>query len=284
MNKTIKPLKAETGCAAVKTTGFLHRIGFIIVLVFLSYPVPAGCRENPAKEERKVMIWEDEFDYEGFPDESKWSYEEGFIRNGEPQYYTKKRCENAFVKGGVLKITARKEEYNGAAYTSASIHTKGKLSIAKGRIEVKAKLPVGRAVWPAVWTLGTNIGEVGWPMCGEIDIMEYWGRNPGAVHANVHTKDYNHGKGTGRGGHIEVEKPWEDFHVFAVNWYDDRLDFYFDDNLYYTCEKQGEGVGEWPFDEPQYLLLNLALSRSLVADTEFPVEYLIDYVRVYDLE
>src|SRR5690606_36588783 len=100
------------------------------------------------------------------------------------------------------------------------------------------------------------------------------------------TDDYNHSKGSGRGGHIIFEKPWEDFHIFAVEWYDNRLDFYFDDNLYYTCTRKGEGVGEWPFENPQYLLINLALTRGedSVDESIFPVEYLIDYVRIYSFE
>ncbi|MDR1454212.1 MAG: family 16 glycosylhydrolase [Tannerella sp.] len=238
------------------------------------------------KMPEKTLVWADEFDYEGLPDKSKWNYEEGFVRNREPQYYTKERSENAHVTDGNLIIAALKEDFKGGKYTSASIHTKGKFEFRKGRVEVRAKLPSGHGVWPAIWTLGANIDKVDWPVCGEIDIMEYWGHNPNSIHANVHTGGYNHTKGKGRGGNIIFKEPWNDFHIFAVEWYDDRLDFYFDDALYYSCRRKGEGQDEWPFDAPQYLLINLALTGGQpgIDDTVFPAKYLIDYVRIYNLK
>ena len=238
------------------------------------------------EKDKKKIVWSDEFDYMGRPDPVKWDYEEGFIRNREPQYYTRERPENARVEGGNLVITAVREDYQDAKYTSASIITLGKFEFTYGRVEVRAKLPGGRNVWPAIWTLGVNRSEVGWPKCGEIDIMEFWGTSSGTVSANVHTGDYNHTKGNGRGGKIKVDKPWENFHVYAVEWYPDRLDFFFDDKMYYSCSKKGEGIGEWPFDAPQYLLINLALtgSKEGIDDSIFPAEYLIDYVRIYDLK
>lgn len=233
----------------------------------------------------KTLIWSDEFNYSGLPDNTKWSYEEGFVRNREPQYYTKERPENTRIADGNLIITAVREDYNGAKYTSASIITRGKFEFTYGRVEVRAKLPEGKNVWPAIWTLGATRG-IRWPACGEIDIMEYWGTSPNSVSANVHTGDYNHTKGTGRGGKIAWENPWADFHIYAVEWYPDRLDFFFDDKLYYSCPKKGEGIGEWPFDSPQYLLINLALTsdKSGIDDKTFPAEYLIDYVRIYSLK
>ncbi|MDR1524012.1 MAG: glycoside hydrolase family 16 protein [Tannerella sp.] len=262
----------------------IHRMTPLLILLLLSVSIPVRCQENPAEE--KVLIWSDEFDYEGLPDNTKWSYEEGFVRNKEPQYYTKNTAKNAFVKDGVLKITAHREKYQNAEYTSASINTKGKFEFTGGRVEVKAKLPKGKGVWPAIWTLGVNINKVGWPVCGEIDIMEYWGANPHSIHANVHTGDYNHTKGSGRGGHIVFENPWEDFHVFAVEWYENRLDFYFDKELYYSCKKEGKGVGEWPFESAQYLLINLALTsgEGNIDHSILPAEYIIDYVRIYRFE
>ena len=176
-----------------------------------------------------------------------------------------------------------KEDYKGGKNTSASINTFGRFEFTKGRIEVRAKFPTGDKTWPVIWTLGVNRKIVGSPKCGEIDIMEYWANNENSIHANVHTGDYNHAKGTGRGGKIIYEKPWKEFHVFAVEWYDDRLDFFMDDNMYYSCKKKGEGIGEWPFDAPQYLLLNLALNKKPenIDDSIFPVSYLVDYVRIY---
>ncbi|MDR3252954.1 MAG: glycoside hydrolase family 16 protein [Tannerella sp.] len=235
-------------------------------------------------QQKPALIWAEEFDYTGLPDSSKWKYETGMVRNNEAQYYTVARLENAEVRGGSLVITARKEAYEKAEYTSASIHTKGIFSFQGGRVEVRAKLPEGRGTWPAIWTLGENNKR--WPDCGEIDIMEFVGYNPGTVHANVHTRDYNHTKNTGRGGTIAIERPFDDFHIYAVEWFDDRMDFYLDDTMYYTCQRKGEGEGEWPFDTPQYLKINLAIGgewggQKGIDDGIFPVEYSIDYVRIY---
>jgi beta-glucanase (GH16 family) len=232
------------------------------------------------------LVWADEFEYSGLLDAKKWNQEVGMIRNNEAQYYTDRRAENARVEKGELIITARKEAYKGASYTSASINTKGTYEFKGGRVEVRAKLPAEKGVWPAIWTLGTNINQAGWPLCGEIDIMEFVGFEPGVVYANVHTGDYNHTKGTGRGGQIATKNPFNDFHVYAVEWYADRMDFYFDDTKYYTCTRKGEGVGEWPFEAPQYLLINLAIGgewggQQGIDDSVFPVEYRIDYVRIY---
>ncbi|MDR3246305.1 MAG: glycoside hydrolase family 16 protein, partial [Prevotellaceae bacterium] len=146
------------------------------ILFFLFFLMPGYlfCQTN-----KWELIWSDEFNYSGLPNSRKWNYEEGFVRNREAQYYTKARLENAKVENGELVITARKEAYDAASYTSASINTRGKFEFQGGRIEVRAKLPEGRGVWPAIWTLGTNINKVGWPVCGEIDIMEFVGYEPG---------------------------------------------------------------------------------------------------------
>jgi beta-glucanase (GH16 family) len=250
------------------------------------------------------LVWSDEFDYKGLPNESKWDYEQGFIRNAESQYYTKARKENARVENGHLIIEARKEDWPNpdyrpgsssrrsrssrekADYTSASLVTRGKASWTHGRIEVKAKLPAGRGVWPAIWMLGTNIREVGWPRCGEIDIMEYVGFDPNTVYANVHMAKYNHAKGTGKGSKIKADKPFDSFHTYAVEWTPERMDFFFDEHKYFTFENEHGGVDVWPFDQPHYLILNLAVGGSWggqkgIDESIFPQQFLIDYVRVY---
>lgn len=232
------------------------------------------------------LVWSDEFDKDGLPDPSKWGYEEGFLRNIEAQYYTVARKENARVEDGHLVIEARKEPFGGGEYTSASVTTRGKASWRYGRIEVRAKLPTGVGTWPAIWMLGTNIREVGWPKCGEIDIMENVGFNPDQIHANIHTEAFNHVKGTGKGSSITIEKPYEDFHVYKVEWYPDRMDFFVDDQKYFTYENSGNGNAEWPFDKEHYLILNLAIGGAWggqqgIDDSIFPQQYLIDYVRVY---
>ena len=235
----------------------------------------------------KTLVWSDEFDYNGLPDTNKWNFQLGKARaNNEPQYYTNDP-ENVFVDDGKLTITCRIENVSGEnRYTSARINTRGKHEFTYGRIEARAKLPKGRGVWPAIWTLGLN-GR--WPACGEIDIMEFWGHNPNTIGANVHTRDYNHTKGTGRGGEIVTQDPWKDYHIYAVEWFSDRMDFYFDDKLFYSCKSKGEGIGEWPFFEPQYLILNFALWNNWngqpgIDDSIFPQEFIVDYVRIYEMK
>ena len=193
------------------------------------------------------LVWSDEFDKAGLPDAARWGYETGFIRNHEKQFYTKARKENARVEDGMLIIEARKEKYKDpgrdpaakgggkgrakrspeeANYTSASLTTRGKAAWTHGRIEVRAKLPSGRGTWPAFWTLGTNIDQVGWPACGEIDIMEHVGFDPGVVHANIHTRKYNHVANTGKGDKISLIDVSRAFHVYAIEWDEKKIDFF----------------------------------------------------------
>lgn len=246
------------------------------------------------------LVFSDEFDYAGLPDPNKWDYEVGFIRNEESQYYTNARKENARVEDGTLIIEAIKEKFPNPAYnpgsrarrpefaeyTSASLITLGKESWRYGRVEVRAKLPTGRGTWPAIWMLGTNMRQVAWPTCGEIDIMENVGFDPNKIYANIHTQDYNHVKKTGKGNNVEVEKPYEKFHVYAIEWFEDRIDFFIDDNKYFTFKNEGTGNAVWPYDKEHYLILNLAIGGSWggqkgIDDSIFPQKYYIDYVRVY---
>jgi len=258
----------------------------------------------PAADSQWKPVWADEFDKPGAPDSAKWDYETGFIRNNEAQYYTRGRSENARVENGKLIIEARKEQFKNpnfdasaqpgkkssrarefAEYTSASLITRGKASWTNGRIEVRAKLPGGRGTWPAIWTLGTD-RQSGWPACGEIDIMEYVGFEPGKVHANVHTQKYNHVKKTGKGSQISLPDATDAFHLYALEWSPEKLDFFVDDKKYFTYENEKTGSDSWPFDKPQYLILNLAIGGAWggqkgIDDAIFPVKYEIDYVRVY---
>ncbi|MGO8678907.1 MAG: family 16 glycosylhydrolase [Limisphaerales bacterium] len=252
------------------------------------------------------LVWSDEFDNPGLPDPAKWGYETGFVRNNEAQYYTLQREENARVQDGMLIIEARKEEFKNpdydpnaagqgkgagrrgresAHYTSASLTTRGKASWTSGRVEVRAKLPKGRGTWPAIWMLGTN-RAAGWPACGEIDIMEEVGYEPGIVQAHIHTGKYNHVKNTSKGDRITIADASDAFHVYAVQWNKDQMDFYVDDQKYFTYRNEGTGSDAWPFDKDQYLILNLAIGGAWggakgVDDSIFPQRFYIDYVRVY---
>ncbi|KAF0238535.1 MAG: hypothetical protein FD181_907 [Prolixibacteraceae bacterium] len=268
----------------------------IPVLILTSVAVSGNKLNSTAEKENKTstkspvqweLVWEDHFDVAGLPDSKIWSYEEGYIRNNEAQYYTKERLENVRVENGNLVIEARKDNWNGHKITSASINTYGKKSILYGRIEVKAKLPTGIGTWPAIWMLGDVFKQgTGWPACGEIDIMENVGYEPDVIHANIHTKAYNHVKGTNKGNKITIEKPYEKFNVYAVEWFEGHMDFYLNDKLYFSFKNEGTGSGTWPFDKPHYLLINFAVGGAWggqkgIDETIFPQKYYIDYVKVY---
>lgn len=233
------------------------------------------------------LVWVDEFERDGAPDATVWKPEVGYLRNKEAQYYTKGRRENARVEKGVLVIEARKDDWEGKPITSASLITQGTKSFLYGRIEVRAKIPTGRGTWPAIWTLGENKSEVGWPACGEIDILENVGYDPRKIHANIHCATYNHMKSTGKGRGIEVDAPWADFHVYAVEWHEDRLEFFFNDTRYFTYRKESDDPAVWPFAKPHYLILNLAIGggwggQKGIDETLFPHRFEIDYVRYYE--
>ena len=254
------------------------------------------------------LVWADDFNYSGHPDPEKWNSEEGLIRNQELQYYTKNRLKNARVEDNHLIIEAHQEEWNGARFTSASLLTQGKQSWRYGRFEARAKLPQARGTWPAFWTLGADIDLVDWPRCGEIDIMEYVGHEPGVkgIYGNVHYGEAKHyafiepRKFTESDGVIipdetaplskgfcPVPDATTEFHVYAVEWYPDRLDFFVDDRLYLTYTRQDSTDGSWPFDKPHYLTLNLAIGGNWggqfgVDDSVFPQRFEVDYVRVYE--
>ena len=233
-----------------------------------------------------VLVWADEFDRDGAPDPAKWKPEVGMIRNNELQYYTENRRENARVEGGNLVLEARHEPFEKAGYTSASLTTAGKASWLYGRVEVRAKIPAGRGLWPAIWMLGNKIGEVGWPACGEIDIMENVGFDPDQIHCTVHTKAYNHVLGTQRGKSIPVATPSADFHVYAADWTEKEIVMTFDGKEVLRFPNEGSGEDAWPFDQPHYLILNVAVGggwggQKGVDESVFPQRMLVDYVRVY---
>ncbi|MEO6453491.1 MAG: glycoside hydrolase family 16 protein [Ginsengibacter sp.] len=236
------------------------------------------------------LVWADEFNYTGIPNRYKWNYENGYIRNKELQFYTIARKENAFVHNGYLTIATKNDSLRIAnkvyPITSASLITKNKKEWTYGRFEVRAKIPSSLGTWPAIWMLGSNIETAGWPACGEIDILEHVGYIPDTVHFNVHTEKYNHVKKTNKGVKIYYPSPYKDFHVYAIEWFKDHIDWFMDDAKVFTYKNDGEGASAWPFDKPQYLILNLAFGGSWggskgIDISLLPQELLIDYVRVY---
>ncbi|PJJ74458.1 beta-glucanase (GH16 family) [Thermoflavifilum aggregans] len=236
------------------------------------------------------LVWHDEFDYTGSPDSTKWNYEQGYLRNHEKQYYTSGRMENARVENGILIIEARNDSamIDGAIrpITSASLITRGKASWTYGRIEVRAKLPRGRGTWPAIWMLGDDIDKVGWPTCGEIDIMEHVGFDPGKIHGSIHTGAYNWPQNTQKTAIIDVPDCMDAFHVYAIEWTPEKIDFYVDTIRYLTFVNEHKTFAEWPFDKPCYLILNIAIGGDWggqhgIDPHIFPAQMAIDYVRVY---
>ncbi len=244
------------------------------------------------------LVWADEFDYEGLPDATRWSYDVGGHGwgNQELQYYTERRPENARVEDGRLVIEARREPWQGRDYTSARLVTRGKGDWTYGRFEVRARLPSGRGTWPAIWMLasGHTYGDSYWPDNGEIDIMEHVGYNPDVVHATVHTRAYHHSIGTQRGAQIHVPTARTDFNVYAVEWTPRAIRAFVNDSLYFTFENErltnpDAGYAEWPFDHPFHLLLNIAVGGSWggaqgVDEAIWPQRMEVDYVRVYQPE
>ncbi|QEH36140.1 Beta-glucanase precursor [Aquisphaera giovannonii] len=246
---------------------------------------------SPARADDWKLVWSDEFEKAGAPDPAKWGYEHGLIRNDEKQFYTRNRPENARVEGGHLVIEARKEPWEEggkkAEYTSASLTTEGKHAWTHAKVEVRAKLPKGRGTWPAIWMLGSDIKKAGWPACGEIDIMEFVGYDPGLVHANIHTKKYNHMNKSGKGSSLKLPDASEAFHVYGVEWDAKEMHFSVDGKVYFTYKNEGSGPAAWPYDKPQFLILNLAIGggwggQKGIDDAIFPQPYVIDYVRIYE--
>jgi len=236
------------------------------------------------------LVWADEFDGKGLPDKEKWSYEKGYVRNREMQYYTVERVENAELRDGTLVITARNDKANidgeERAITSASLHSRGKGDWLYGRIEARAKVPSCLGTWPAIWMMPSKPKYGGWPKSGEIDILEHVGYDQDKVHFNLHTEKYNHSKGTGRGTSIVYKNPQDDFHIFAVEWFEDHIDWYFDDQKVFTIKNDEPGWEAWPLDHEFHVKVNFAFggawgaAKGVNVDA-LPQEFIIDYVRVF---
>jgi len=233
------------------------------------------------------LVFSDEFDVTGSPDNAKWNYDlgngQGGWGNNEVQYYTN-RTDNVKIEDGLLKITAKKESYQGFEYTSTRMKTQGKFSFTYGKVEVRAKLPSGRGTWPAIWMLGNNITTAGWPACGEVDIMEYVGYEPNVVHSAIHTTSSS---GNTINHHsYDLETAEEEFHLYSIEWTSTEIKFFVDETLHYTYKPSVYNNQTWPFTENQFLILNLAIGGNWggvqgVDDSIFPQQFIIDYVRVY---
>jgi len=234
------------------------------------------------------LYWAEEFNYTGLPDSTKWNYDVGGHGwgNNELQYYTKASSRNVEVSNGTLKLKAIQEKMDNRDYTSARILTKDKADFTYGKVEIRAKLPAGRGLWPAIWMLGSNINTVSWPDCGEIDIMEHVGFQKDSIFGTIHTKAYNHGIGTQKTKSIFIGDPYKSFHVYSIEWTPEHMNFYVDDALYNHFENEHKTTAEWPFDSSFFIILNLAIGgnwggKEGVDKTIFPATMEVDYVRVY---
>lgn len=244
------------------------------------------------------LVWADEFDGQGVadparPDPKKWTFDLGGNGwgNNELQAYTR-RPENVRVENGHLVIEARRESFQGKDgprrdYTSARLKTLGLASWTYGRIEARIKVPQGQGIWPAFWMMGTNISKVGWPTCGEIDVMEIIGKEPSTLHGTIHGPGHSGAGGISHKTTLPDGKKFaDDFHLFAVEWTTEKITWFLDGMAYasVTPDRLPKGA-KWVYTGPQFLLLNLAVGGHWPgnpdATTTFPQRLLVDYVRVY---
>lgn len=274
------------------------KIETILFATILTLVTACSTDEKQTVITKTTLVMSEEFDVNGAPNPDLWSYNIGTGNNGwgnnEKQYYTD-RPQNIIVENGNLKITARRELYLGSAFTSARILTKGKLEQKYGRIEARIKLPLGQGLWPAFWMLGSNIqtgvenpdnsSTLAWPACGEIDIMEYLGNSPTKIFGTVHGPGYSGGESISKNFFLSNSRFDTDFHVFGIEWDENKINFYVDDFLYHSVTPS-DVPGDWVFNQPFYLILNIAVGGNLPgspnAETPFPQSMLVDYIRIYE--
>ncbi|MBI1937206.1 MAG: glycoside hydrolase family 16 protein [Ignavibacteriales bacterium] len=239
------------------------------------------------------LVWSDEFNKAGLPDQTKWGYDVGDHGwgNNELQYYSANRTENARVENGKLIIEARRDNFEGHTYTSARLVTRNKGDWTYGRIEVRAKLPWGKGTWPAIWMLPTQwtLGDKGWPDNGEIDIMEHVGYDPGVVHASIHCNRYVHTKGTQKTANIRVTDAMNAFHNYTIEWNENEIKAFVDTTQYFSFKNEGKGWQYWPFFKDFHLILNIAWGGNWggaqgIDNSILPQKMEVEYVRIYEKE
>lgn len=226
-----------------------------------------------------VIVWSDEFDTDGLPNPAKWGYDRGAggWGNDEKEYYTD-RAENAVVVNGVLKITAIQENYSGSAYTSARLLTKDKFAFKYGKVEARAKLPVGVGTWPAIWMLGSDIGTTGWPGCGEIDIMEHLGRDLNKIYGTLHYPGRSGGNADG--ATKMITNATTEFHIYTLEWNASAIKISVDGEQIHSVANSNS----IPFNHDFFLILNVAMGGNFggAIDPAFTSAAMeVDYVRVY---
>lgn len=258
----------------------------LITAITGCFGLPKSAQQDDTTSNRK-LVWNDEFNYTGLPDSTKWTYNIGSHGwgNNEKQFYTKNRPQNANVKNGVLTITAIKENFEGAGFTSARLVSKNKGDWTYGRFEIRAKMPKGKGLWPAIWMMPTDGKYGNWPASGEIDIMEHVGYLPDSVFATVHTAAYNHIVGTQKDARTFCKDLSDSFHVYALDWNSSEIKIFIDNELYFTYKNENKTYREWPFDQRFHLILNVAVGgnwggKKGIDESTFPQSMQIDWVRV----
>ncbi|MEI7492859.1 MAG: glycoside hydrolase family 16 protein [Bacteroidota bacterium] len=254
-----------------------------------------GCqKDNVQKIDQRnwQLVWSDDFNGSAgtSPDPSKWGFDIGNgpnhdgWGNAELEYYTNRPANACLDGNGNLVITARAESYSGSGFTSARIKTLGLLDQTYGRFEARLKTPWGPGIWPAFWLLGSNVDSLGWPQSGEIDIMELRGQKPNIINGTVHGPGYSGAAGITKSFAFENDRFDVNYHVFAVEWGADFIDFFVDSTLYQEITP-GKVTGNWVFNHPFYIILNVAVGGNYVGFpsslTPFPQTMIIDYVKVY---
>jgi beta-glucanase (GH16 family) len=263
------------------------RIGVAAICLALAL-VTSGCPESTT-EPSWQLVWQDEFDGPTgrSPDPTRWNFDVGTDWGNQQLEYDTSRPENVSLDGaGNLAIVARAESWLGSSYTSGRIHTRGHFEQAGGRFEARMKLPRGQGLWPAFWLLGANFESVGWPTCGEIDILEFRGQEPSVLHGSLHGPGYSGGNAVTRSYTVPGVTLDSDFHVYAVEWSPTRITWFVDGDSYFSVTSRDlPPGGRWVFDHPFFIILNLAVGGGFVGppdgSTSFPQQVLVDYVRVY---
>jgi beta-glucanase (GH16 family) len=282
------PIQRQTGGISDPALQLLKPLLAVSLVAFL--PAALSAVEPPPAPAGWQLVWHDEFDRDGPPDQAKWSYDVGGggWGNNELQFYTANRRENARVEQGRLIIEARREPWENRDYTSARLVTKGQGDWIHGRFEIRAKLPLGRGTWPAIWMLPTkwDLGNGGWPDVGEIDIMEHVGYDPGVVHASTHSQKHQWKIKTQRTAKIAVPDAGETFHTYVLEWDAEEIRMWVDDRHYFTSRKEGGDWTSWPFFRDFHLVLNLAVGGAWggakgVDETIWPRRLEVEFVRVY---
>jgi beta-glucanase (GH16 family) len=233
-------------------------------------------------------MWQDEFNTNGSPDLTKWSYDIGGNGwgNNELQYYT--NGNNASVVDGNLEIVAKKEIVSGRSYSSSRMVSRGKGDFLYGRFEARAKLPKGRGTWPAIWMLSTENQFGPWPSSGEIDIMEHVGYDQNKVHCSVHNSAFNGSRGNTKTASRVIPTATDDFHVYRVDWTPYAVRGYVDGEKYFEYVNDNKGFTTWPYNKKFHMIMNIAVGGNWggaqgIDDNIFPKSMLVDYVRVYKM-